>query len=67
MGHLLPPAMFLHMPVILSNVGWCVSRHAIGQAGSVYPRMQWGKQGVCIPECNRAGGTHPTGMHPCSL
>ena len=27
--------------------GWCVSQHAMGQAGGgVYPIMQWGRQGV---------------------
>ena len=28
--------------------------------------MQWSRQGVCIPECNGAEGTHSTGIHPCS-
>ena len=42
----------------------CVSQHATGQAGELdglYPSMQL-IQGRC-----EAGGTHPTGMHPCSF
>ena len=36
----------------------------LGGGGGVYLIMQWGRQGgMYIPQCNRAGGTHPIGMH----
>ena len=57
------------------NVGGGVSQNAMGQAGGVVCIPEYNRQAdgvVCIPECNgagsgwcEAGGTHPTGMHPC--
>ena len=46
--------------------GGCISECNGTDRQGVYPRMQRGRQG-CVCPSMQAGGTHPTGMHPCYI
>ena len=61
-------------------MGWCVSQHAMGQAGGVYPKHAMGQVGavsqhamgqargvVCIPVCNWAAGCGTGDTHPTGM